>query len=388
MVKRAVLPFKARIMSCLVMGKLLLKYAIDLLMFMQRKVRSKSHNKIVCETSGKPKSLQLPITNMCNLRCKTCNVFHLRTKELTVDDIKEIAKNPFMNELENVGINGGEPFLRQDLIEIVNTLCTLPNLTQISVISNGILTSRILKRLKILKEICNSHQVRLQFTTSIDGIDFVHDNIRGKNNAFDRTMSTFMAIKENMSTYCDQLGIISTISLHNIFYINELEAYLSRNNIENITYQLAVDHNRLENASNEPFSVLADKKAHEMALEFFYMLYTKTHSRKYFAIYRYLNDYPNQKRMSWCPFFSSNITIDASGGIAYCATHSPVVGNIKENTDIEKVYYDNLDVKREVIDKNCNNCIHYSRNNLMDYAEIEYLNETLFLELSKIKFKV
>lgn len=388
MVKRVVLPPKKWLITFLLIVRLYCDYYKQRAHLLYRTFRSKTRRNRFAGLLDKPISLQLPITNMCNLRCKTCNVFHIREEEITLKDIQKIVQDPFMSNLTNVGINGGEPFLRRDILDIVQTLCGLPSLKQISIISNGILTKRILEKLSSIKSICKSNGVKLQFTTSIDGIDFIHDKIRGKEDAFNKTMRTYNAIRDNKDEYCDQLGIISTISRHNIFYINELLSYFKKYDINEVAYQLAVNHSRLDNSENDSFSVLEDGKSRAMALEFFYMLYCQNHSRTYYAIYRYLKEYPNSRRMSWCPFWGKSVTIDAAGGIAFCATHSPKIGNIKEDSNLENLYRDKVEINRNIIKNSCDTCIHYSRNNLVNFAEIEYLKETLFLEVSKLKFKI
>jgi molybdenum cofactor biosynthesis enzyme MoaA len=84
-----------------------------------------------------------------------CNVWKLQTedpgikeKELTPHEIRGVleASRGFLNRVRSVSIMGGEPFLRGDLGEIVNTIVSfLPRVT-IRINTNGFLTERILNR--------------------------------------------------------------------------------------------------------------------------------------------------------------------------------------------------------------------------------------------------
>lgn len=60
------------------------------------------------------------VTNKCNSRCKTCNIWRAPVKgleELSLDEIESTFKS--MDPLYFLNISGGEPFLREDLAEII-----------------------------------------------------------------------------------------------------------------------------------------------------------------------------------------------------------------------------------------------------------------------------
>ena len=72
--------------------------------------------------SGKPFQVLVQVTNRCNMRCSFCDFWPNGVppaEELTLDDYRRIAR-----ELSSVGsflvsVEGGEPTLRPDLVEIV-----------------------------------------------------------------------------------------------------------------------------------------------------------------------------------------------------------------------------------------------------------------------------
>jgi MoaA/NifB/PqqE/SkfB family radical SAM enzyme len=68
-----------------------------------------------------PMNLTFSITNRCNSRCKTCNIYQKKSEELGLDEWKQVfqslGKAPFWTTF-----SGGEPFLRPDFFELVRSL--------------------------------------------------------------------------------------------------------------------------------------------------------------------------------------------------------------------------------------------------------------------------
>ena len=85
-------------------------------------------------------SLYLHVTDHCNLHCVGCYSYvdHRNKKnELTLEQIKTIVKKLKELHLQYLVISGGEPFLRDDLPEIVKFIRETLDLKELSIISNG-----------------------------------------------------------------------------------------------------------------------------------------------------------------------------------------------------------------------------------------------------------
>ena len=66
--------------------------------------------------------LDLIITEQCNSRCKICSIWREGVNsrsELSLEDIKKLLDSKCLGDIGCIDISGGEPFLRQDLVEIV-----------------------------------------------------------------------------------------------------------------------------------------------------------------------------------------------------------------------------------------------------------------------------
>jgi AdoMet-dependent heme synthase len=130
--------------------------------------------------------LQWDSTNECNLRCLHC--YHLdhvqdenqmsllETKEM-LDDLRDTAER--WNMIPRISISGGEPLLREDLLEILDY-------TNQKKIVTAILTNGTLLSLKRAKEIYEAGVRRIQI--SIDGKKEIHNQIRGKSFAYDKSL--------------------------------------------------------------------------------------------------------------------------------------------------------------------------------------------------------
>lgn len=320
-----------------------------------------------------PKVLQLPITFKCNFDCVMCGMRNLiGNEDYSCQDLKKIISDPIYSSIKSVGINGGEPFLRNDLIEFIEILLTLPSLKTFYFISNGYLTDRILNTLPIIKKMCEERKVTLNIAFSVDGVGDMQDLMRGHRNAFEKVNHICCKILEDKEKYCDDLTVISTITKINIARIYEVQEWAEQLGIE-VAYNIATIHARIDNSGRfEDFSIFTDEEARHLAMEFFYTLFLKKRSQRYFAIYYFIR---YQKRVAYCDYQRSALTLVPNGNLAYCATHSKEVGNVIQS-GTSNVYYENLDYQKELIKTHCASCSHYMYN-LNSEGLKEYYKELL-----------
>ena len=65
-----------------------------------------------------PRSAVVAVTMACQSRCTMCDIWQYgRGPEMTPADYRRLPRS-----LQEVNISGGEPFLRKDLPELVNTI--------------------------------------------------------------------------------------------------------------------------------------------------------------------------------------------------------------------------------------------------------------------------
>ena len=91
-------------------------------------------------------NLRISVTSRCNLNCFYCHQEgYSSDKELTPDEISEIAAAFKSLGIRKVKITGGEPLIRKDIVEIVEKL---PEFDEVSMTTNGVRLSKYAPDLK------------------------------------------------------------------------------------------------------------------------------------------------------------------------------------------------------------------------------------------------
>src|SRR4030067_1933095 len=154
-----------------------------------------------------PKSVDIDITNQCNLRCKYCYHF---TGPGDVD--KDLTTGEWLSFIEELGrcavldvcLAGGEPFFRDDLKDIIDGIVL--NKMRFKILSNGtLITDEIASHIASTRR-CDSIQV------SIDGgSPETHDLSRGKGN-FNKAIKGIEILRK----YSLPVTVRVTISRYNV----------------------------------------------------------------------------------------------------------------------------------------------------------------------------
>ena len=169
-----------------------------------------------------PRSVDLAITNRCNLRCTYCS--HFTGAGDVGQDLPKDEWLQFFEELNrcavmNVTLQGGEPFCRKDLQELIEGIVS--NRMRFNILSNGTLITDEMAIFLASTGRCDSVQV------SIDGsIPTTHDACRGEGNF----MRAMQGIK-SLQTYKIPVPVRVTIHRQNV------------RDLENVTKLLLEDTN-------------------------------------------------------------------------------------------------------------------------------------------------
>jgi MoaA/NifB/PqqE/SkfB family radical SAM enzyme len=164
---------------------------------------------------GEPYKLNFAITYRCQSRCKTCNIWQTKPSgELTLEEITRFAeKNP---SFRWITITGGEPFLRSDIVEIIDAFRRNSRGLYLVTIPTNSLSSRELVLGKV-EEIMKLGIPKLSITLSLDGGRGLHDEMRGVPGAFDRVMALAKGLRELQKRYPGLYFVFGyTISRYNV----------------------------------------------------------------------------------------------------------------------------------------------------------------------------
>jgi GTP 3',8-cyclase len=103
---------------------------------------------------GRPlRSLRISVTDRCNLRCRYCMpedeyVWLPRSSLLTFEEIDRLVGVFESLGVDKVRITGGEPLLRQNIVELVRLVAARPATGDLALTTNGVLLSRYAESLQ------------------------------------------------------------------------------------------------------------------------------------------------------------------------------------------------------------------------------------------------
>jgi SynChlorMet cassette radical SAM/SPASM protein ScmE len=139
-----------------------------------------------------PKKIDIDITNRCNLRCRYC--YHFESPGDAGGDLPAEEWIRFFEELNRCAVTevtlaGGEPFIREDLKEIIGGI--VRNRMRFVILSNGTLIDEDKAAFLASTGRCNFVQI------SIDGsMPESHDAMRGKG-SFVKALEGLMTLRRN-----------------------------------------------------------------------------------------------------------------------------------------------------------------------------------------------
>lgn len=329
----------------------------------------------------KPCTIQMPITSRCNSRCKTCNVWkEHETKDIDPIALKEALSDTFFSEVTTVGINGGEFTLVPNFVEIVKTVLTLPKISNIYLITNGLFPKRLYEYLQSAYALCKEKGVHMHLCLSVDGIGKIHEFVRGVPNCFNKTIEIIDKMQYDRERYCSSFSIGCTISIHNAEYIKEVRDFLESYPGLQVEYHCAIPNKRIKTFDNADYYVLHDDRKRLLVAEFFYEEFLNPNKRnkkfQNFANYYFLKNGCNQ-RLNTCAYLNRDVTIDENLNLSLCATASDIIGNLKEKSATELFHSKKSTRIRKEISNYCKQCGHYSYHPLNIYGRLAYIYELL-----------
>jgi MoaA/NifB/PqqE/SkfB family radical SAM enzyme len=123
------------------------------------------------------------VTYRCNARCKMCDSWRLKPgQELSASEASAIFRK--LGGLDVVRLSGGEPFLREDLLEIARAVLRESKPLVLHITTNGSFPERVEELARALGT------SRLRVMVSFDGMAEEHDCNRGAEVSFARAVET------------------------------------------------------------------------------------------------------------------------------------------------------------------------------------------------------
>lgn len=281
------------------------------------------------------------VTYRCNAHCNMCNVYKYPTRPQDEIPLSVIGKLP---EMAFTNITGGEPFLRDDIEEIVEILEKKTNRIVIS--TNGYYTDKILALAK--------KHPKVGIRISIEGLQQTNDAIRNIPDGFTHGYGTLKALVDMhhpdvgfgmtvqdlnaddlvpLYEISDKMGMeFATATLHNSFYFHK-----SDNTIHD-PYHVAENFAKLNNA----------------------LLQSKSPKKWFRAYFNHglINYIYGNKRLLPCDMSRNAFFIDPFCDVVPCngLAEKAVMGNLRDQSWEELWHSEQADKVREQVrhcDRNC-----------------------------------
>ncbi|UBF27347.1 polysaccharide pyruvyl transferase family protein [Kovacikia minuta CCNUW1] len=306
----------------------------------------------------KPTALNLLVNDVCNSRCQMCLIWkNKKDRELTPDELARVLDDDLFSNLQYVGVSGGEPTLRSDLSDLFKVICAkTPRILGTGIITNGIIHDVVKQRVLESAQVCASYGVPFNVMFSLDGLEAVHDTVRGRKNNFESTLSLLQFFHQETDI---PTSFGCTITSSNALEVDELLDFAKAEGLYG-RFRIAEFINRLYNQGQTEFvRAFDDKTLYHLGLFFFRAeqdfepnpMFRKT----YRNIRRMLVE--GKPRQIGCPYQARAAVLTSRGELLYCAPKSPSLGNTLE-TSARKLFFSNLDQRQQIRQNDCKDCIH------------------------------
>jgi len=241
------------------------------------------------------------VTYRCPMRCQMCSIWEHPSdvgEEFAPCELRKLPR------LKLVNVTGGEPFMREDLSEIVDVLFTKTRRVVIS--TSGWFEDRVLSLAK--------RYPALGFRVSIEGFAEKNDTLRGREGGFDRGLRTLLGLRR---LGVRDIGFGITVSDHNsgdMLWLYELAKAM------NMEFATAAVHNSFYFRKNDQRianleTVCADFE--ELANRLMRRRHPKSWFRALFnvGLVQYIR---GERRMLPCEAGMANFFVDPVGQVLPC----------------------------------------------------------------------
>ncbi|MFC1933256.1 SPASM domain-containing protein [Chloroflexota bacterium] len=297
----------------------------------------------------KPTVLSLAVTNRCNSHCIMCNIWKrarelpdIKGLEMSKDQIIDLLSRPLCSELVELDLTGGEPHLRDDLVDTVLGISrlkksSLSRLRSIIIASNGLLHRQIISNYQRILEGLRGTNIDLVSVISIDGIEQTHDLIRGTKGAFElatKTISGLLELRKEYSNYF--IGIKTTILPYNINMLGDILDFALEKNLFHIISPVFFTEARFRNVDKRE-ELTVEPAEYKEILKFYSRSELKT---SYF--YSRTRGFLATGRKQWvCAALYNYLFIDFDGKVYPCEIISEPIGDVKTQ-DLEDIWNSSL----------------------------------------------
>jgi glycosyltransferase involved in cell wall biosynthesis/MoaA/NifB/PqqE/SkfB family radical SAM enzyme len=262
------------------------------------------------------------LTYRCNAHCHMCNIWDFPSDPKDEVGPADLEKLP--GGFKFINLTGGEPFLRKDIAEVVETV--LPKTERVVISTNGWFTDRITGLMERFPE-------KVGVRVSLEGLPATNDKLRGLRDGFDHGLRTLLRLRA--MGVCD-IGFGITVSDKNALDMLDLYELSEAMGLE---FATATMHNnyyfhKFDNSFAD--TDLISEQFRRLAVRLLKTRRPKNWFRAWFN-YGLANYVRGGKRLLPCEVGSDLFFLDPFGEVRPCNGMEASMGNIR-NASFEEIW--------------------------------------------------
>ncbi len=282
---------------------------------------------------AKPQAVSIEVTQRCVARCRMCNIWQSPRKapELSTADWLALLKRDLFHDLVELDITGGEPFLRDDLDDMLTAVCAMPHsrlrsLRSIAVTTNGFLTRRVLAACRRILPAARRAGIDLVMVCAMDAVGEAHDAIRGYPGGWRRANQTIQGLMDLRAEFPNLvIGLKTTVLPDTVGELEAIVQYAAKRGLFTIVSPCIVTRGRYLNADRA--ADLAFQPAQRKAMACFFRKAASSWSFHEACLVRYLEEGQMQKPCT-CGF--NYFFIRSQGALFPCPMIDLSPGNVSD----------------------------------------------------------
>ena len=282
--------------------------------------------------SARPEALSMEVTRRCIAKCLMCNIWRMpAVPEIVAADWLKLLESPVLSRLKELDITGGEPFLRNDIVELLLGIgrikkSHLRSLCSVAITTNGFLTNKVLKDVGAVIGPLEQAGVTLVFACGFDAVGEVHDRIRNFNGGWEKLNATIEGLKELREKHPTLvLGIKTTITRYNINELDRVCQYADDHGLFTIMSPYILTSNRYDNIEKEDTLSLSAQDMEKLKA-----FYNSPRFRWSYYRNELLNFLETGRMEKPCSAGFNYFFIRSTGELFSCPIINAPLGNVKE----------------------------------------------------------
>lgn len=272
-----------------------------------------------------PEVLNFQVNDICNARCVMCNIWqNKRGREMSPEEFITLLRQPFFQGVKHIGITGGEPTLRGDLVRFYESLpAVLPEFSGASFITNGFKSADAIATYSQVHRVYASAGKQFSGMVSIDGVGDIHDAVRGRPGSFVKATATLFGLRDAGVPVMAACTIVRS----NVWGLHDLLDWARKNGVY-VRFRVAEFIRRLYNLENTKEIRVFDAAETRHLVSFYHKLlleYEKDEAvqRTYTSVLSILT---GGERLITCPYQTSkSLNLDTFGRFAVCAPRGQAI---------------------------------------------------------------